>query len=118
MKKAIALSLFCYALGMGSAWAASGTKTHAGQAVRESGAASVHASGSAAHALVASGQVTSAVASVPLAMSGVTLTAVGKASTSASIELHKAASAPVDAPLPVADEYLMTIPPDQALQQP
>ncbi|MDD2462730.1 MAG: hypothetical protein PHI97_01910 [Desulfobulbus sp.] len=118
MKNAVLISVFCCVLGAGGAFAASGENTHAGQAFRESGAASVHASGSAAHALVSSGQVTSAVSSVPLAVSGATITAAGAASASAAVGMSKAANSPAGKPLPITNESLVTVPPDQALKKP
>ncbi len=116
MQKAVGISVLCWALLWGGVAAAS-EETHAGQAVHEAGAASGHASASAAHALVATGQVTSAAASVPLAVSGAAATSAGNASTAVAVELHKAAVAPAGKPLPVADESLITVPPDQALKQ-
>lgn len=118
MKNAFLISCLCCGLGTGVAFASSGDDSHAGQAVRESGAASVHASGSAAHALISSGQVTSAVSSVPLAVSGAVLSVAGEASTSAAIGLNKAAGSPAGKPLPITDDSLVTVPPDQALKQP
>ena len=44
--------------------------TYSGQAVEDASKASTHASGSAANAIVGSGQVTSAVSAVPLGASG------------------------------------------------
>lgn len=117
MKNAVRTTVLCWALLWGTA-AVAGEETHAGQAVREAGAASGHASASAAHALVASGQVVSAASSVPLALSGAAATSAGAASTAAAIGLHKAATAPAGKPLPVAEESLVTVPPDQALKQP
>nr|WP_320011579.1 hypothetical protein [uncultured Desulfobulbus sp.] len=116
MKSAVLVGVFC--LGF-AAWscATSNQATHSAKAVQESGAASVHANGSAAHVLVGSGQVTSAVSAVPMAASGASLTTVGKGSTSAATSLEKAASAPVQE-LPLTKESLITVPPDQALAKP
>ena len=116
MKKAVGVGVLCGALLWSGAVFAS-EETHAGKALHEAGAASGHASASAGHALVATGQVTSAAASVPLAVSGAAATSAGAASTAAAVELHKAAIAPAGKPLPVAEESLTTVPPDQALQQ-
>nr|WP_321466444.1 hypothetical protein [uncultured Desulfobulbus sp.] len=118
MKKTIVLGVFCCGLSAGVACAASGDETHAARAVGESGAASVHASGSAAQALISSGQATSAVSSVPMAVSGATLSAAGTVSTTAAIGMEKAATSPAGKPLPITDESLITVPPDQALRQP
>ena len=114
MKKAVGVGVLCGALLWSGAVFAS-EETHAGKALHEAGAASGHASASAGHALVATGQVTSAAASVPLAVSGAAATSAGAASTAA--ELHKTAIAPAGKPLPVAEESLTTVPPDQALKQ-
>jgi len=105
--------LLCFLLS--ALQACANEETHLGRAIRESGRASIHASVAAGHALAASGQATLAVSSVPLALSGSALTTLGNVSTSSAIEMEKAASAPVGAPLELSDEYLITIPPDQAL---
>jgi hypothetical protein len=55
------------------------------------------------------------VSAVPLALSGAALTTLGNASTTAAIEMHKAAIAPVRGPLEITDESLISMPPDQAL---
>lgn len=118
MKNAVLVVVFCFALGLETVCAASGEETHAAQAVRESGAGSVHAGGSAAHALVASGQVISAVSSVPLAVGGVSLSRAGVVSTSAAVGMSRTATASAAKPLPLTDASLVTVPPDQALTQP
>ena len=59
---------------------AGGEDTHVGQAVSEGFQASGHASASAAHSIIASGQVTSAAAVVPFAIGGAVLGSAGAAS--------------------------------------
>ncbi|MCL2790591.1 MAG: hypothetical protein FWD79_08090 [Desulfobulbus sp.] len=117
MKKSFMLLLSSMFVSAMCCQALAGEDTHVGQAVKEGVQASGHASGSAAHALVASGQVTSAAASVPLAISGQTLTSAGVGSSKAAIGLQQAASAPVRKPLEITDESISTTPPDQALQR-
>ena len=90
-------------------------ETHLGRAILESGRASLHGSIAAGHGLAASGQATLAVSAVPLSLSGAALTSVGRVSSSAAVAMQRAASAPVGAPLEISDEYLITVPPDQAL---
>ena len=96
--------------------AAADDETHLGRAILESGRASLHASVAAGHALAASGQATLAVSAVPLSLSGAALTSVGRVSSSTAVAMQRAASAPVGAPLEISDEYLITVPPDQALK--
>jgi hypothetical protein len=86
--------------------------THSGKAVEEAFKASGHASGSAAHSIAGSGQVTSAASAIPLAIGG----SVGAVSTEIAKELINAATAPVGAPLEISDESVTAgPPPDQAL---
>lgn len=87
------------------------------EAIKHSGKASTHVSGSAAHAIAASGKTTSAIAAVPLAISGTTLRAAGAVSTSAAASLSAAASQPAT-PLVITDEVISTVPPNKALQTP
>jgi len=88
--------------------------THSGQAVEDSVKASTNASGSAAHSVAASGQVTSAASAAPLMMSG----AVGAASGESGEALMQSATAPIGTPLEITDEAIMAgPPPDQALMQ-
>lgn len=95
---------------------AAADQTHAGRAVTLSGQASAATSGSAAHAIAASGQVTSAAIAVPLAIGGSALTSAGAASTASANTLLDAANAPIGTPLPVTDESITSVPPDQALK--
>ena len=90
--------------------------THAGRALNLSGQASAATSGSAAHSIAASGQVTSAAIAVPLAIGGSALTSAGKASTAGANASMNAATAPIDTPLPITDEAITSMPPDQALK--
>lgn len=99
-----------------SSTAFAGDATHAEAAVKESGMASGHASASAAHAIGASGQVTSAAVAVPLSAGGAVLGSVGAASASAAEGLMDAATAPIGGPLTITDENVTAMPPDQALK--
>lgn len=81
--------------------------THSGKAIEEAGKASSHATGSAAHGVIASGQTTSAAAAVPLAIAG----AAGAVSAKISKELMDAAKAPVGTPLEITDESVTAGPP-------
>ncbi|MBU0943779.1 MAG: hypothetical protein KKE53_04925 [Proteobacteria bacterium] len=86
--------------------------THSGRAVEELSKAGSHASASAAHGIVASGQVTSAASAVPLAISG----SAGAVSTEIAKDLMKAATAPIGTPLEITDESVTVgPPPDKAL---
>lgn len=88
-------------------------ETHSGRAVQESGQASTHASASTGHALVGSAQATSAVAAMPLYVTG----AVGAVSTEIADELMEAATAPAGEPLAITEESMTVGPtPDAALR--
>ena len=87
------------------------------QAVQHGAQASGNASASAAHSLAASGQLTSAVVAAPLGSAGAVLGSVGNASQQAAGALADLANQPIGTPLPVADEALSIVPPNQALQQ-
>lgn len=93
-----------------------GDNTHAGQAVQESVQASGNASASAAHSIVASGQVTSAASAVPLSIGGAVLGSTGAVSAGAAHDSMKAATAPIGTPLEVTDESITTMPPNEALK--
>lgn len=90
--------------------------THARRAVKESLQSSGHASGSAAHSIAASGQVTSGVLAVPLSVGGAVLSTAGAVSISAASDLRRAATAPIGTPLKITDEVISSIPPDEALK--
>jgi hypothetical protein len=92
------------------------TKSHADKAVDHGAQASSNASASAAHALIASGQVTSAIASAPLALSGTVLGASAQASTGLAQAPAMAATTPIGTPLPIAEESVSIMPPDAALK--
>lgn len=81
--------------------------THSGQAVEEASKAGSHASASAAHGIVASGQVTSAASAVPLAIAG----SAGAVSTEIAKDLMEAATAPIGTPLEITDESVTAGPP-------
>lgn len=91
-------------------------ETHAGRAVSLSGQASAATSGSAAHSIAASGQVTSAAVAVPLSASGAVMGSAGAASARAAHDSMKAATAPIGTPLPVTDEAITIMPPNEALK--
>ncbi len=84
-----------------------GGDTHSGQAVKEAGKAGSHASASAGHAIVGSGQVTSAASAVPLAIAG----SAGAVSTEIAKDLMEAATAPIGTPLEITDESVTAGPP-------
>ena len=98
--------------------AIAGPDTHAEQAVSEAAQASSHASGSAAHAIAASGQATSAIASIPLSATGVVLGTAGAVSVGAARGSARAASTPIGRPLPITDEAIIVMPPNEALKNP
>jgi hypothetical protein len=91
--------------------------THATAAVKEAFQASGHASASAAHAIAATGQVTSGVVAVPFSAGGAALGSAGAASTAAARDSMNAATAPIGTPLPVTDEAIVVVPPDVALKK-
>ncbi|MEO5340383.1 MAG: hypothetical protein H7837_07700 [Magnetococcus sp. MYC-9] len=93
----------------------SGEESHAGKAVQESGRASGHASGSAAHSIAATGQLTSAASAVPLSVGGAILGATGAASTGVAGGSRQMAGQSPGAPLPISDETVTVIPPNEAL---
>ena len=100
-------------LGLFAALASSGcagSTSNASVAVKQSVQASGLASSGAAHALAASGQAALAVSSVPLAVSGAVLSGAAKASMNA-------ASAPAGTALPLTDQTITVIPPNQALKK-
>jgi len=103
-------------LVVGLAPALAQNDTHAGRAVKEAVQASGHASASAAHSIVASGQVTSAVVAVPLSVGGAVLGSAGAASAAAARDSAKAATAPIGTPLEVTDEAITVMPPNEALK--
>jgi hypothetical protein len=87
--------------------------TESGRAVRQGVTASGNVSGSAAHAIAASGQTTSAVAAVPLASGGAVSAATGAGSTAAAKSSARAAGLPLE----IGDEAITAMPPpDQALK--
>jgi hypothetical protein len=90
--------------------------THAGRAVTYSSKASTNASGSTAHSIAASGQVTSAASAIPLSVVGVAAGSTGAVSAQSANQSMKAADAPIGTPLPITDEAIAIIPPDQALK--
>lgn len=104
MKK---LSLVICMLALSMSANAFSAETHSGQAVEEASKAGSHASASAAHSIVASGQVTSAASAVPLAIGG----SAGAVSTEIAKDLMDAATAPIGTPLKITDESVTAGPP-------
>lgn len=100
-----------------TATAVASDNTHSGRAVTTAGKSSGNASASAAHSVAASGQVTSAVSAVPLSIGGVALSTAGAVSAAGARDSMRAARAPIGAPLPVTDEIITVIPPNQALKK-
>lgn len=112
MKKLKALSI-ALAVTMVCTVNSFGGNTHSGQAVKEAVKAGSHASASAGHAIVGSGQVTSAASAVPLAIAG----SAGAVSTEIAKDLMEAATAPIGAPLEITDESVTAgPPPNKALE--
>jgi hypothetical protein len=86
-------------------------------AVRQASQASVMASASAAHALLASGQASFAVSAVPLrASQGMALSGAVVSGAAARASIN-AANAPGWGPLPVTDQTVTVMPPDAALKR-
>lgn len=108
-----AVIVLCMWVGSVSAQSANARKS-----INESGQASGHASASAGHGIVASGQVTSAVVAVPLAIGGAVLGAAASIATGSADAARNAANAPIGQPLPVTDRVITTMPPSDALSAP
>lgn len=102
-------TLFC-----ASAW--SQPAAQAGQAVKHGAQASGNASASAAHSIVASGQVTSAAVAVPLMASGAVTGSVAGASVAVGQDSMRAAAVPIGTPLEVTDEAITVVSPKEALK--
>lgn len=117
MNKSTTPALVC-ALAL---WACNALANPAGQidqAVKAGGLASGHAAASVGHSLLATGQLASGVVATPLLASGAVATGVGSASTQAGGSLMNTAGSPIGKPLPLTDETISIIPPNQALQKP
>lgn len=95
---------------------AAGNDTHAGQALTLSGKASAATSGSAAHSIAASGQVTIGASAIPLSIGGMALGSTGAISAGAAKNSMKAATAPIGTPLEISDEAITAMPPNEALK--
>jgi len=93
-----------------------GNDTHSGRALSESLKASSHASASAAHSVAASGRVASAATAIPLSMGAAVSGAVSVGSAAAATASLRAATAPIR-PLPISDESVTVVRPDEALKQ-
>jgi hypothetical protein len=89
-----------------------------GQALFGASQASAQVSASVAQALVASGQVTSAALAVPLSISGAVFGSAATASTAAARDSMRAAAAPpIGTPLPITNETITVVPPNEALRR-
>ncbi len=89
--------------------------THLGKAVEEASQAGSHASKSAGHSVVASGQITSAASAVPLAIGG----SAGAVSTQMAEDLMEAATAPpIGTPLEISDKAVTAGPPPNEILEP
>ncbi len=113
MRKKAVLAVIGLVLGGGlGAQPAQQIKQAANQGVLASG----HASASAGHGLMASGQLTSAVVALPLAATGVVLGTVAGASNQLAESAAAMASQPIGTPLPVANEHISIMAPSEALK--
>ncbi len=90
--------------------------SHAGQAAKNSLAASGNTSASAAHSVAASGQVTSAMLAVPLLSGGAVIGSTGAVSAGTGRDSLRAATAPIGTPLEITDEAITVVPPNEALK--
>ena len=108
-------AVFLFALASSATYAKE--DTHAGRSITYSGQAGTAASGSAAHSIAASGQVTSAASAIPLSVGGAVLGSAGAVSAQAAHDSMKAATAsPIGTPLNITDEVITTMPPNEALK--
>lgn len=82
------------------------------RAVQHGSAGLVQSGMSAGHAIAASGQATSAASAVPLSIGA----AVGAASGQAAHQSMRAAGGQIGQPLPITDETVTIISPDEALK--
>ena len=115
--KSLASCLLWGALAVCVGGAQASPAENAQQAVKAGGRASGNASASAAHSLVATGQLVSGVLAVPVLASGASAVGAGGSAVRAGASLMDAASRPIGAPLPITDETLSIVPPDQALRR-
>jgi hypothetical protein len=110
---------FVALLGLGL-WGMAGLaqpSNQAAQAVDNGVQASSHASASAAHSIAASGQVTSGLLAMPILASGAVVGSAGVASAGAGQASLGVATQPIGkGPLPLTDETISVIAPDQALK--
>lgn len=90
--------------------------SHIDRAIQASGRASANLSISAAHSIAASGQAVSAIAAVPLLSAGVVSGASAAVSLDAANASVNAANAPIGTPLPITNEVITVIPPNEALK--
>lgn len=117
MNKSTTSALAC-ALALWACNALANPAEQTGQAVKAAGRASGNAAASVGHSLLATGQLASGVVATPLLASGAVATGVGSAATQAGGSLMNTASSPIGKPLPLTEETISIIPPNQALQKP
>lgn len=113
-KRLLPFAVLCFVQG---SLAYAGEDAHAGQAVKNSTAASGNASASAAHSIAASGRATSAASAIPLSMGGVAVVSGGAASIGVANQSMRAAAAPIGKPLKITDEAITATPPNEALKK-
>lgn len=89
---------------------------HASHASGHAAQSGSHASASAGHSIAASGQVTSAASAIPLSIGGAALSVGGAVSMGAAHDSARAAASPVGKPLPITDEIITVMPPNEALK--
>ncbi len=75
-------------------------------------------SASLSNSIAASGQVVSAISSIPFAIGGLVSGTAGSISEQASRNSAQVNSAPIGTPLEITDESLTIMPPNEALKQP
>lgn len=89
---------------------------HSGQASGHAAQSGSHASASAGHSIAASGQVTSAASAIPLSIGGAALSVGGAVSMGAANDSARAATSPAGTSLPITDEIITVMPPNEALK--
>ena len=76
-----------------------------------------NASGNIVNGVVASGRLTSAISAVPLSVGAVVLGSAATVISEAATESAKLALIPIGQPLPVSDQVVTTMPPNEALKK-
>ena len=90
---------------------------HIEQAGRSGSQASANTSASVGHSIAASGQLTSGVIAMPLLASGVVALGAGSAALQAGDSMMDARDRPAGKALPITEETISIVAPDQALQK-